>query len=381
MLILVFAGFVCAEVQYPISELGNCASQDACEIYCDSVENLEVCLSYAETNNLMSDAEIAEARKFMPFLQAGTTPGNCKSEDECDAYCDDENNLIECVDFAVTVGIMTSEEAKMVKKTGGKGPGGCHGEEECDTYCKNKENLQTCVEFSVQNGFMSNEEAERVLKSGGESPGGCQNKEECDAYCDSEEGRMVCLEFSYEHGMISEEEYTKIKEGGEKNMVWSGPGGCTTEEECKEYCDAKGHFQECLDSSFENGFISQEEYDQQMANWEEATGSGNEPGDEYAETPGNYEPGDVVGGEPGDEEFGSENGEEQYGQNPEGSEIDTGNSEPPSEENMAPGDAPGGEVAGSAPAESGGDAGITGEVINSGDYGNSILNKILNAFR
>ena len=87
--IFIFVNFASA-INYPIPELGNCASESACQTYCDNVENIEVCLNAAEKYGLMSSNEVAEAKKILPFLKAGTTPGKCKSEKECNNYCDKE---------------------------------------------------------------------------------------------------------------------------------------------------------------------------------------------------------------------------------------------------------------------------------------------------
>ncbi len=425
---LMLISFVCAEVQYPVSNLGNCASEGACEVYCDNFNHIEVCLDFAEENNLMTEDEIEEAKKFMPLMISGETPGNCKSQKECDAYCENEANIIECVDFAVKVGIMDAEEAEMVKKTGGKGPGNCKGESECDKYCEDeaniiecvdfavkygmmdaaeaervkksggkgpgnckgkeecdefcnkKENFETCIDFSVQYGFMSAEEAEMVKKSGGESPGGCKNKEECDVFCNSEEGRPVCLEFSYEHGMISEEDYRKIKEGGfEGQGEWSGPGGCKTEEECKAYCETGEHMQECMDDALKNGYISQEEYNEQIEKMEQAEQMEQEERKEGEG--GESHPGEAPGGEPGDYYVPPVEAPEGGGGEPSG---------PGGEPSSTPGDAPGGDSAGSYEPPSsdsggGGEGAVTGGVItekvNNEGFIQKIIDSIQNLFK
>jgi len=66
-------------------------------------------------------------------LTAGTTPGKCRTEKECEAYCDKKENFNECVDFAVKIGNSTPEKAKIGKENGGVGPGGCK-EDECEIY-------------------------------------------------------------------------------------------------------------------------------------------------------------------------------------------------------------------------------------------------------
>ncbi len=399
-----------ASIEYPVAELDNCKNQQACEAYCDVSNNIEACVNYAEKAGLMTSQEIAEARKIMPFLIGGTTPGSCKNQRECDAYCDNEANLNECIDFAVKAGMMDASEAEMakkmggkgpggckreecktycedeshiqecvdfavqngmmdaseaeiVKKTGGKGPGNCKGKEECDNFCKQPENMQTCIDFAVQYGMMTEEEAEMVKKSGGTSPGNCKSKEECDAFCSSEQGREVCLEWSKEHGMISDEEYQKTKQGNQGGG-WSGPGGCKTESECKAYCEAEGHMQECMDASLKSGFMTQEQYNEQMANWvksqeemrqaEQQRQEGMMPKDtqtpgDYQETqPGNYQPSQEI---PQTEQAGQMPAGEQV---PQGEMMQPGGGSGGSSSGDMTGGSPGGTTSGEGGVGSGG---------------------------
>ena len=184
---------------FPISELGNCASEQECKVYCDDANNLEACLNYAESNELMSQKEITEAKKFLEFFQTGNAPGGCSSKEECDNYCSDEGNLDECTDFGVKEGFIDEHEAEIIKKVGGKGPGGCKGPIECDAYCSKKDNFLQCVEFAHENGIVNDDEYEMAKKTKGDSPGGCNGKEECEAYCKSHE--KECMEFAEKYGL------------------------------------------------------------------------------------------------------------------------------------------------------------------------------------
>src|SRR3989339_876228 len=73
---------VYAEVQYPVQELGNCASQQDCEKYCDDIQNVEVCINFAEKAGMMTKDQIDEAKRMIPYLKSGETPGKCTSEKE-----------------------------------------------------------------------------------------------------------------------------------------------------------------------------------------------------------------------------------------------------------------------------------------------------------
>jgi len=240
-------------VAYPVTALGNCANQAACEVYCNNVDNMETCLNYAEANGLMSQEEIAQARKVLPFLKAGTTPGNCKSEQECNAYCDKEENLNECINFGVALGEISAQEAEMIKKTGGKGPGGCK-RDECKTYCDDESHFQECVDFAITNGLMSTEEAEIVKKTGGKGPGNCKGKEQCDNYCQSDEHIEECINFSIQYGLLDPKDAEMMKKTKGK-----GPGGCKSEQECKAFCDNPANQETCFNFGVEYGLIPEED--------------------------------------------------------------------------------------------------------------------------
>ena len=66
-----------------------------------------------------------DALKMLTAIKKGVNPPPCHSEEECDIYCSQEENIDECTRFAEAAGFMTKEEAEMTRKTRGEGPGGC----------------------------------------------------------------------------------------------------------------------------------------------------------------------------------------------------------------------------------------------------------------
>ena len=242
-----------SDVKYPVAELGNCNSQAECEKYCDDSANMEQCLNFAEKNGLMDKDEIEEARKFMPFMKSGDTPGKCKNKKECEAYCDNDVNLNECIEFAKKAGVISQEEYDMVKKTGGVGPGGCKGKKECDAFCEKDENFPTCIDFAKANGLISNEDYEMAKKTGGKGPGGCK-RDECNGFCEKDENFNVCIEFAKEHGMINDKDYEMAKKTGGK-----GPGGCKSKEACDTFCDNPDNQETCTNFAIEHNLMSEGE--------------------------------------------------------------------------------------------------------------------------
>ncbi len=218
---------------------GGCNNKDACEEYCSNGSHMQECNDFAIAAGFMSEEEVKEMERVLPLMQSGQSPGGCTSRESCDAYCDDENHLNECITFAKKAGFVSDEEAEMILKTGGKGPGGCKGKRECDTFCDNEANSGACVEFGIEHGLISPEDAENMRKTGGKGPGDCKGRQECESYCKNPNNQEVCFKFAKDHDLISEEDLSLI----EKHR--SGPGGCITTEACSDFCSQEQNKEEC----------------------------------------------------------------------------------------------------------------------------------------
>ncbi len=206
-----------ADIVFPVQELGNCKNQKDCRTYCDKPQNIEVCVSFAEEHNLISNEEAKKAKAFINSGKKG--PGGCNSKDACEEYCDDSSNIEECVDFAEKNNLMSQdelEEAKKVKealKKGAKLPGGCKTKKECEKYCSDDKNFEECVSFAEKAGFILKEEAEMAKKTGGKGPGGCKGKEQCEEFCSDPANEEICFDFGKEHGLIPQEDLEMMEEG------------------------------------------------------------------------------------------------------------------------------------------------------------------------
>ncbi|MDO8624135.1 MAG: hypothetical protein Q7R54_02155 [bacterium] len=263
-------------ITFPISELGDCTSQDACKAYCENSAHQSACFSFAEAHNLMSKQEIERARKFSGI----TGPGGCKGPRECKAYCADTTHQEECLTFAKEHGLEVphenqpegvkniSPEVRQIIAEGG-GPGGCSDGDSCKAYCDANEHHKECLEFGHEHKMMSDNEYERAQKFVGKpGPGGC-NGEACKDYCEDKSHRRECFAFAKENGLISEEDERRAEalEGG-------GPGGCRGEA-CKDYCEDPANRETCFAFAVEKGFISKEEADHSKEFYDKV---GNEPG-------------------------------------------------------------------------------------------------------
>ena len=199
---------------------GGCTGKDACEEYCSDSSHMKECVEFAEKAGFMSSEELREAKQVLKALDAGVAfPGDCKGKNECEAYCEDPNHMEECVNFGIAAGFIPPEEAEQVRRMiplmrEGKMPGDCQkGKEACEAYCSQDEHVEECTTFFVEAGFMTSEEAQMFKKTGGKGPGNCKGREECESFCNNPKNQEACFEFGKEHGLISEEDLQNIEQG------------------------------------------------------------------------------------------------------------------------------------------------------------------------
>lgn len=282
---------------------GGCKTRESCEAYCENIDNIEACLAFAEDSNLVEAKDLDEMRKVAKLLKEGEKfPGGCKSKSQCEAYCAEPNNMEVCLIFAEKAGFIPPEELEMAKKVvplmkAGKTPGGCRSKEACETYCEDPDHIDVCMAFAEQMGAISPEEAAIIKKTGGKGPGGCRGRQQCEDFCQSPENQEVCFNFAKDNDLISENDLKQMEEGmsfirdalsdestelaqclsealGPDNVArvkggqpifdrglegkmrgcfeqfppggggpgdggfQGGPGGCKSQEECQAYCEA-----------------------------------------------------------------------------------------------------------------------------------------------
>jgi len=273
---LLISGLVIArtstDINYPVSELGNCENKTACKEYCDDPSHAEKCLEFAEEHKMMTQEEITQARTMIRAIEGGG-PGGCQSKTECQTYCEDADHLEECIEFAEEHDFIPKKELEKIKamakahKRGVTPPGNCQTKTECEAYCEEIDHIEECLNYAEKVGFTPPGGVEKArqmirLMKLGKTPGGCQSRTECEAYCKKEENMEECLNFAVETGEITEEEAKEIKKGGPDGIGAGGPkkpgpGGCQSHEECEEYCNE--HQRECIIFAKENGLMTEEE--------------------------------------------------------------------------------------------------------------------------
>ena len=132
--------------------------------------------------------------------------------------------------------------------------GGCTSKAECKTYCDQTEHRDACVTFAEAHGLMHKDEvaaARSFIKKvqSGEGPGSCATKSECQSYCAQAERRKECVAFALENGLRpppAAEQHRQDENQNQSKIAQvlretAGPGGCTTQQECKTYCGVQEH--------------------------------------------------------------------------------------------------------------------------------------------
>lgn len=209
-----------AKINFPIVELGNCRDQATCLHYCDQAENISPCLAFAEKNQLLSAADIALGKQVAKRIADGTMPGQCKSRQECESFCNgNTENLGACLSLAEELGVLSPADLQQAKKVlqalqaGAKLPGACTNKQTCENYCADNNHLDECLSFAVTAGFISQQEAEMAKQVGGAGPGNCRGTEECQAYCADPAHQEECFEFAKNKGLIEPQAVEAMKAG------------------------------------------------------------------------------------------------------------------------------------------------------------------------
>ncbi len=257
--------FAFAQFSYPVEELGNCQNEAECKDYCDSWENIEECVFFAEAHNLLSPEELAEAKKIMKALAQGAAPpGGCLNPTQCKAYCEEPTLIEECITFAEKAGIIPpseAAEARQVRKALLAGiplPGNCGTKKNCEAYCSKPAHTQECIQFARRAGLISAKEAaeaEKVMPliAKGESPGGCKSKEECEIYCADESHVEECVSFTLKAGLMTKEEAEIMRK-----TKGRGPGGCKSKVECDAFCNNPANQETCFAFAIQYDLMPQE---------------------------------------------------------------------------------------------------------------------------
>lgn len=202
---------------------GQCKTRGECENFCHgNGKNMKACVAFAEEMDILPPAELARAKKVAQALEGGAKlPGTCIDEQSCAVYCSEADHLDECLNFAEKADLIPTNEIAEARRVAsflkeGTTPGACRSKEECKNYCDEERHFSECINFAEKAGFASREDVERARKTGGKGPGGCKSQEECSAYCNEQEHADECMQFGSAQGLISEEDQKNMEQVAEK---------------------------------------------------------------------------------------------------------------------------------------------------------------------
>lgn len=251
---------------YPIKELGSCKDKSDCANFCSKTVNMVSCVNYAEENKLLAGEDLRVSKAVAKRVAEGTTPGSCKSEEECKTFCSLKvENIKECVAFADELKIIPEKELSEARKIlkaledGAKMPGSCKTKIECENYCSVASHIDECLNFAEKAEILSEEDLQEAKKVSsflkeGKTPGKCQNKKECEDFCSKEVNFSECVSFAEISGLISKEDAEIAKKSG-----GVGPGGCKSKKECEDFCNKEDNIDLCSSFAIEKGLVSEKD--------------------------------------------------------------------------------------------------------------------------
>ncbi len=238
-----FATAYAVAITYPIPDLGYCRDAKECYLYCEIPANQPACWSYGKfvintqvlgesdtTDDASMDAEMAAKGVTFPIRELG----NCASKEACFKYCGQPQNHQVCKAFALKHQLTkpphdeidAAEKQAMLEKA--KNALGCISEESCRQLCET--NKEKCLAFMKDHG------PQRLKAKYGEYSQmmdqakqrlGCSTMESCKALCEEPDGTIRCQAFSAKY---APEEFRQ-KQLDNKNKI-----GCNTDAECKALC-------------------------------------------------------------------------------------------------------------------------------------------------
>jgi len=155
------------DVVFPIPELGNCSSKEACRRYCDQSTNMETCVTFAQNNKLITSERAAQAKRFIRSLREGG-PGECKTLETCQRYCANTANAEECLTFAQRNNLRPAQELekarRIVEALKEAPPGSCANLERCREYCEDANHAEECLKAAERFKLLEQSKLQQLRK-------------------------------------------------------------------------------------------------------------------------------------------------------------------------------------------------------------------------
>lgn len=262
------------DIEFPIPELGSCATQTECKAYCDNSAHEDACRAFAESHGLGSSADDRDDdERFTEALKDGG-PGGCALQGgdplrACETFCNQAANMRQCVAYAKTHNLMDArdlEEAEKVIRALDSGvplPAACSDAHSCKEVCEEPKDITTmrqCFAFAESAGLLppgvDHEQAEKMFRAIEEGRAPFKSPKDFKQCEDPQNDEIFekCLAFALESGFIPQEEVEMIRKTGGK-----GPGGCRGREQCETFCSQEANREACFAFAEEHDLISPED--------------------------------------------------------------------------------------------------------------------------
>jgi len=207
-----------AGLTYPIEALGSCKDKTDCKNYCSVSENMLNCVNFAETQGMLKGEDLRISKIVAEKISKNETPGQCKTKDECEKFCSGKvDNIKQCVAFAEELNVLPPEELAQAKNV------------------------------------------MKALEGGAKMPGECKMKSDCEKYCTLGAHIDECLSFAEAANILPAEELKQAKAVAPYLKSGETPGKCQSKAECESYCKDANNFTECLGFAEKVGFISKDD--------------------------------------------------------------------------------------------------------------------------
>jgi hypothetical protein len=261
-------------ITYPISELGHCQDAQSCFLFCAKAENQEACVNFGKKQGLVKE-ETEETPPPAEVIEAAKTELGCEGKESCMAICNKPENMEKCMQFGQKHGLAKPPKGpppNVMKNA--KKELGCDSEVSCMNVCNMPENMDKCFQFAKKHQLMEEEEVKKFEMSQeqyqekkqamiekAKEELGCSDFESCGNFCSKTENMEKCANLGKKFGMgpmqPQGQNLPPISGQPQPSSTMKGPGGCTSEKECIEYCqkhpnDCPGFSNPSMQSSTQN---------------------------------------------------------------------------------------------------------------------------------
>ncbi len=127
--------------------------------------------------------------------------------------------------------------------------GNCGSKDACRTYCNDSSHVNACLTFAEENNLMSPDEvaaARKFIAAGSVGPGGCTSPEACKAYCNDISHINECVSFAEKTGILPPDQLAEAKKVQAAIARGIQPPPCGGEDACKIYCSEPSHMEACI---------------------------------------------------------------------------------------------------------------------------------------